>query len=142
VAAITELLSPFHALSRWPVAGAWAILLVILVRNTPRLRLPAWQPVEGTLLLATAAVAAIVALTAALSPPNSADAMAYHLPRVVYWTQSGSVAFFATPYLNQIMLQPLAEYFMLHTMTPDPAQLQNWIDEIIPNLNFPVARAA
>ena len=27
------------------------------------------------------------------------------------------------------------EYFMLHTMTPDPAQLQNWIDEIIPNLN-------
>ena len=34
------------------------------------------------------------------------------------------------------------EYFMLHTMTPDPAQLQNWISEIIPNLNFPVARAA
>ena len=34
------------------------------------------------------------------------------------------------------------EYFLLHTMTPDPAQLQNWIDEIIPNLNFPVARAA
>jgi hypothetical protein len=34
------------------------------------------------------------------------------------------------------------EYFMLHTMTPDPAQLQNWIEEIIPNLQFPVARAA
>ena len=34
------------------------------------------------------------------------------------------------------------EYFMLHTMTPDPAQLQTWIDEIIPNLRFPVARAA
>jgi probable F420-dependent oxidoreductase len=29
------------------------------------------------------------------------------------------------------------EYFMLHTMTPDPAQLEHWIEEIIPNLNFP-----
>ena len=29
------------------------------------------------------------------------------------------------------------EYFMLHTMTPDPAQLQAWIDEIIANVKFP-----
>jgi probable F420-dependent oxidoreductase len=29
------------------------------------------------------------------------------------------------------------EYFFLHTMTPDPAQLQQWIDEIIPNVTFP-----
>lgn len=29
------------------------------------------------------------------------------------------------------------EYFMLHTMTPDPAQLQDWIDHIIPNVTFP-----
>jgi probable F420-dependent oxidoreductase len=29
------------------------------------------------------------------------------------------------------------EYFVLHTMTPDPVQLQDWIDEIIPNIKFP-----
>lgn len=29
------------------------------------------------------------------------------------------------------------EYFMLHTMTPDPGQLRDWIDEIIPNVKFP-----
>jgi probable F420-dependent oxidoreductase len=29
------------------------------------------------------------------------------------------------------------EYFFLHTMTPDPAQLQDWVDEIIPNVKFP-----
>ena len=29
------------------------------------------------------------------------------------------------------------EYFMLHTMTPDPAQLRSWIDEIIANVKFP-----
>ncbi|MEP7377929.1 MAG: TIGR03619 family F420-dependent LLM class oxidoreductase [Chloroflexota bacterium] len=29
------------------------------------------------------------------------------------------------------------EYFMLHTMTPDPAQLETWISEIIANVKFP-----
>lgn len=31
------------------------------------------------------------------------------------------------------------EYFVLHTMTPDPAQLQHWVDEIIPGVTFPAA---
>ncbi len=29
------------------------------------------------------------------------------------------------------------EYFFLHTMTPDPDQLQLWVDKIIPNVVFP-----
>jgi probable F420-dependent oxidoreductase len=29
------------------------------------------------------------------------------------------------------------EYFVLHTMTPDPEQLRDWVDEVIPNINFP-----
>jgi probable F420-dependent oxidoreductase len=29
------------------------------------------------------------------------------------------------------------EYFVLHTMTPDPAQLRHWVDEIIPAVVFP-----
>jgi probable F420-dependent oxidoreductase len=33
------------------------------------------------------------------------------------------------------------EYFMLHTMTPDPAQLRHWIDEIIANVEFPAIKA-
>jgi probable F420-dependent oxidoreductase len=31
------------------------------------------------------------------------------------------------------------EQFILHTMTPDPAQLQAWVDEIIPNVTFPAS---
>ena len=29
------------------------------------------------------------------------------------------------------------EYLALHTMTPDPAQLRLWVDQIIPNIKFP-----
>ena len=112
-AAITELLSPFHLLSRWPVAIAWTLTICLWLRWPSPFRLPTRR--EALLAAPIAVIAIPVFLAAILSPPNSADAMAYHLPRVVYWAQSGSVAFFPTPYFNQVMLQPLAEYLMLHT---------------------------
>ena len=113
---LTELLSPFHLLTRWPLAAAWLLAIAACIRFGPHAALR-WRflPLETSFAAVILAIGGVVALTAILSPPNSADAMAYHLPRVVYWAQSGSVAFFPTPYLNQIMLQPLAEYLMLHT---------------------------
>jgi len=118
-AVMTELLSPFHLLRRGPLIFSWlaALALAAALRFGRRWKAPrlAIRPLEALLALASAAIVAVVAVTAFISPPNSADAMAYHMPRVVYWAQAGSVAFFPTPYLNQISLQPLAEYFALDT---------------------------
>ncbi len=51
-----------------------------------------------------------------------------------------SVYLFGTPDEVIASLQQRAdagvEYFMLHTMTPDPAQLELWAKEIIPNVRF------
>jgi len=83
---LTELLSPFHLLTRGPLAAAWLVAVVAWVRFRPRVRVK-WQfhPLESSFAAIILAMGAVVALTAMLSPPNSADAMAYHLPRVVYW---------------------------------------------------------
>ena len=115
---ITELLGGPGWLRPVPLAIAWVVVLgalAWLARNTPLPRIPRFAWVEGSIAAVCAGIVAIVALTAILSPPNSADAMAYHLPRVVYWAQAGSVAFFPTPYFNQVMLAPAAEYLILHT---------------------------
>src|SRR5262249_36490868 len=112
--AITEALSVFNSVTMPAVAASWiAVALAGLVLRPPERRTidlrfhPLW--------LAVATIVALVAWTALASAPNSADAMAYHLPRVIYWRQQHSVNFFPTSYFNQISLQPFAEYIMLHT---------------------------
>jgi 4-amino-4-deoxy-L-arabinose transferase-like glycosyltransferase len=118
---ITELLSAFGALRRAPMIAAWSVaLLAAMARGWRARRAAPWKgmqpPADAVLWLTLAGCAAIIVATgigAAFSPPNSADAMAYHLPRVVYWAEQGSLRFFPTAYLTQIMLQPMAEYGML-----------------------------
>ncbi len=115
--AITEILSLFHAFTRAGVIVGWIVALGIAAFLwRPKFSRPKPDATDAILLAAIGGVLLLTAYTALIYPPNSADAMAYHLPRVVYWIQNRSVAFFPTPYLNQIMLQPFAEYAMAHTV--------------------------
>jgi hypothetical protein len=113
--AFTEILGTAHLLTRPALLICWslAILAALFWRRKPHFARPG--VIDSLLLTIIAAILGILAFIAIKSPPNSTDAMAYHLPRVLFWAQQHSVAFFPTPYLNQIMLQPFAEYLMLQT---------------------------
>ena len=113
---MTEALSLFHALNAATLVIGWcaAVGATLMVLPRPQFRLR-FDRVEAVICGVAAAIVGVAGFTAIVSPPNSADAMAYHLPRVVYWAQAGRVAFFPTPYFNQVMLGPMAEYLMLHT---------------------------
>lgn len=122
VGLITEILGHFHLLRRTPLALVWGLVAlgwaVMRARRGAFVRVAAKSGLGILDWLMTASVVLIGCITLATalgSPPNSSDAMSYHMPRVVYWAQAGSVSFFPTPYYAQIMLQPLAEYFALHT---------------------------
>ena len=123
--AITEILSLIHALEfRW-VAAAWSACLVAaaglwlrFVGDPRRLMKDGWSgrltKVEWGLVAASVVIAGLLAVIAWIAPPNTDDAMAYHMPRVMHWIQDRSVAFFPAHILRQLYLSPGSEFIVLH----------------------------
>ena len=56
----------------------------------------------------------ILFVTNLLYPPNNFDSLAYHLARVVHWTQNGNLNFYQTNSIRELTTPPLAEYKILH----------------------------
>src|SRR5262245_56280110 len=84
--AVTETLSAFAALRRGLLVVCWSALCIVAAffagRRKSRDRIPRLDPFAACCALAIGVILSLTAITAALSPPNSADAMAYHMPRV------------------------------------------------------------
>ena len=121
----TEGLSLFGALSKGPLLILWIILDISLIAFLA----PHWNAIKDNLrpaplsldgvewiMIAGGALLLAVTLTVALwAPPNSWDAMTYHMPRVMHWIQNQSVAFYPTHNIRQIYMPPFSEYVILNS---------------------------
>ena len=122
IAVSTHILSHFNALTCGNVNLFWSLFLlcalVFLYRQRKALR-PALANLKKRLQpspirIWSAVVLGCAFLTALFSGINNWDSLTYHLPRVFYWIQQHSVAFFPTDNIRQNILAPFAEYAILH----------------------------
>jgi hypothetical protein len=106
--ALTEGLSLFHGLNRATVCASWAVVVVMFLVRRGRCR---WNPLTVDARLAV--ILGVTAVIAVISPPNGWDAVSYHMSRVMYWIQNGSVEHFPTHNLRQVIFSPFAEFCIL-----------------------------
>jgi hypothetical protein len=72
-----------------------------------------WTGRSNPLALLVAPLMLILLLTALVYPPNNWDSMSYHMARVVYWMENGSIAYYPTAINHQNLMSPGAEYVIL-----------------------------
>jgi 4-amino-4-deoxy-L-arabinose transferase-like glycosyltransferase len=144
VVVCSEGLSLPHWYTRAGVATFWGVVIaaaaVAVFRQSPRPPLPAggapagcWRalgPLDRALVLSVGSVAAALLVVAVMAPPNTWDALTYHMPRVVAWIQNRSVDHFPTHNSRQLEFPPFAEYvvaqFQILLGTDRLANLGQW----------------
>ena len=129
---ITELLSIPYLITRNAIITSWTIVLIAIVgflvislKRTPPPARPSSQPaihlpsglasLDIYLSATIVAILVIIGAIAVIAPPNTADAMEYHLPRMIFWVSNHTVRNYPTPDYAQLIQGPAAEFITLHT---------------------------
>ncbi len=122
---LTEALSLFAGISRASLAAGWGGLAsaaawfawrdraaVQAALRPPELDRSQWAGAVAS-SIAIAAILAGAAVSAILGTPNMADVLTYHMPRILFWAQHGSVGSYPTPNYQELSMPPFSEYAML-----------------------------
>ncbi|MGH2626620.1 MAG: hypothetical protein ACRDHY_08230, partial [Anaerolineales bacterium] len=120
----TEILGLIRGISPVGLTAFWLMVLALAtavivakVRRGEPIRLPSFRARltgwDGTLLAGIALIAGVTAVVAWFAPPNTWDALTYHMARVAHWAQDRTLAHYATGIPRQIQMTPGAEIFML-----------------------------
>jgi hypothetical protein len=116
---LTELLSILHLVTWAGVTAGWALLTLALAARLWHSRGATRVPSGSVVVPVWAALPALLALVitfvvAVVAPPNSTDALTYHMARVAHWIQDRSTVAYATSVTHQIFMPPWSEYAIMH----------------------------
>ncbi len=139
---LTEGLSLFKGLSRWPIAAGWSLALIAILAMGIRfghLRRGFHAIISGfrslnrfeiVLLCFMAIMAFLLFAVAVATPTNNVDAMDYHMPRVMQWAQNRTLAHFPVMHTYQNLRPYWAETVILNLRVlcgnDQPAGLVQW----------------
>ena len=139
---IIEILGWLTAINKTGTAAAWAIVLFVCLFVGIRTRYlsAGWTSIRQVsirsdrssyfLIVVMATIGAVLLLLAWISPSNNVDSLLYHLPRVAYWVQSGSLDHYAANYHHQLSMPIWAETTILQirvlAASDDLANLVQW----------------
>ena len=120
----TEILSLFRLLAFWPILVLWCAAAIAFVlwwlkdRSRPSRIFPLRTLAPKEWIMGASLIILLVsaAISGLLCPPNTWDAMVYHLPRQIRWIQQFSVEHFPTHTLLQLYREPFAEFVGTHLM--------------------------
>jgi hypothetical protein len=131
LALASELLSILHRIDLAGLISIWLLPLALLL-GLPGLRRAIWRGTseliagvrltnrwmwQEKLLLGGLAFEALLLLVIAwIAPPNTNDAMQYHLARVMHWLQNGSLAYYPSAIDRQLWQPPWAELVIMNLM--------------------------
>lgn len=117
-AVLTEVLSLFRLLTPGVIRAVWALSCVIALAAAWRAHPPAPLArisLRAILALVPLALPALLAAAVAyFSLQVIADAHLYHIPRIRFWLQNQSVAFYTAANLQQLYMPPWSEFAGLH----------------------------
>jgi hypothetical protein len=122
--AFTVIPSLFAALRFGVVATCWSLACLGAGLGAASARSRPWplaprlpRRAEAWLELGTIVLLLLLTLVvAALSVPRVYDALAYHVPRVFFWIQNHSAAFYPTPEPRQNYISPFTAYATVQLM--------------------------
>lgn len=127
IALSTEILSLFHLVNFWTIAGLWTLTIIaaltFIIRNRTSIRIiPDLAPASALkidsrlMIVSVIFIAAVTAVIAFYGAPNTWDSMTYHLARIIHWMQNKSVEFYPTNILRQLHQNPWSEYAMMQLL--------------------------